>query len=303
MIQNLQLDPFIAPQIITEKLSGLTMATGIEISILRLDLLHEVVSGNKWLKLQGWLEMATAAQRNGIMTAGGPWSNHIHAAAAYCYLQQMPFNAIIKGKNETLTPMLQDVLAWNGKITWVNHSEFAHEKKWQQIAANTNMQWVPMGGDGAEGETGVKKFFDQFTIYEYDELWCAMGTGTTLAGIASSNIGAHQIIGFDPGIGDKKVYEKIQSLEEKVPYRKIEMRKTGSDKFGRITPEILQSMNLFYECTGVPTEVVYTGKMVHELMKDLLLPINCEKKSILIVHTGGLQGNRSLPEGSLKFMG
>jgi 1-aminocyclopropane-1-carboxylate deaminase len=81
------------------------------------------------------------------------------------------------------------------------------------------------------------------------------------------------------------------------------MRKTSSDKFGRITPEVLQSMNLFYERTGVPTELVYTGKMVNELMKDLLLPINCEKKSILIVHTGGLQGNRSLPSGSLKFMG
>jgi 1-aminocyclopropane-1-carboxylate deaminase len=36
----------------------------VEVAILRLDLLHPVVSGNKWFKLQYYLQDALATQKN-----------------------------------------------------------------------------------------------------------------------------------------------------------------------------------------------------------------------------------------------
>ena len=60
-------------------------------------------------------------------------------------------------------------------------------------------------------------------------------------------------------------------------------------------------MNEFYRITGVPSDFVYTVKLFYAV-KDLI-----EKKyfppgvKILVIHTGGLQGNLSLPAGSLIF--
>lgn len=73
-------------------------------------------------------------------------------------------------------------------------------------------------------------------------------------------------------------------------------------KFGRISTQVLENMNHFFKKTGVPTDIIYTGKMIDCLMREMTQPINCEKKSILVIHTGGLQGNRSADHGVLKFM-
>jgi 1-aminocyclopropane-1-carboxylate deaminase len=294
--------PLIPPKILPEKLSGWPAIKDIEVSVLRLDKIHEAISGNKWLKLQGWLAEAEAMERYGIMTAGGPWSNHIHAAAAFCYLHHLPFHAIIKGKNEQLTPMLQDVISWNGKITWVNYTAFKDDNHWQHEAKKTNQQWVPMGGDGQPGETGVTLFFNQFKAYHFNEIWCPIGTGTTIAGIAASAIGTDSYIAFDPGINDKKVHEKLNALTHAGNSNKIMIRQMPGQKFGRISTQVLENMNHFFKKTGVPTDIIYTGKMIDCLMREMIQPINCEKKSILVIHTGGLQGNRSLDNGVLKFM-
>ena len=49
--------------------------------VLRLDLVHPVVSGNKWFKLKEY--MAEAKQlKKVLLTFGGAFSNHIVATAA-----------------------------------------------------------------------------------------------------------------------------------------------------------------------------------------------------------------------------
>jgi 1-aminocyclopropane-1-carboxylate deaminase/D-cysteine desulfhydrase-like pyridoxal-dependent ACC family enzyme len=48
---------------------------------LRLDLLHPVISGNKWFKLKFYLDEARR-QNKTLLTFGGAYSNHIAATAA-----------------------------------------------------------------------------------------------------------------------------------------------------------------------------------------------------------------------------
>jgi 1-aminocyclopropane-1-carboxylate deaminase len=56
-----------------------------------------------------------------------------------------------------------------------------------------------------------------------------------------------------------------------------------------------------YSTTGIPTDFVYTGKAFYAAL------IYCRKNyfavgdRLLLVHTGGLQGNLSLPKGTLIF--
>jgi 1-aminocyclopropane-1-carboxylate deaminase len=54
----------------------------IRVSVLRLDKIHPIISGNKWFKLKYYLEDARAGKKDHLVTFGGAYSNHIIATAA-----------------------------------------------------------------------------------------------------------------------------------------------------------------------------------------------------------------------------
>jgi 1-aminocyclopropane-1-carboxylate deaminase len=64
---------------------------------------------------------------------------------------------------------------------------------------------------------------------------------------------------------------------------------------------LLAFINNWFEKTGIPSDFVYTGKMffaVDSLIQSNFFPAGSR---LLLVHTGGLQGNRSLPKDTLIF--
>ena len=60
-------------------------------------------------------------------------------------------------------------------------------------------------------------------------------------------------------------------------------------------------MNQWYTQTGIPSDFVYTGKLFFALDDLLCNSYFPQGSKILVVHSGGLQGNRSLPKGTLIF--
>ena len=60
-------------------------------------------------------------------------------------------------------------------------------------------------------------------------------------------------------------------------------------------------MNNFFEKTGIPTDFVYTAKAFYAAFELLKNGAFSDTDKILLVHTGGLQGNCSLPNGTLIF--
>ena len=60
-------------------------------------------------------------------------------------------------------------------------------------------------------------------------------------------------------------------------------------------------MNEFYNKTGIPTDIVYTGKLFFAM--DNLIKENYfdSQTKLLVIHCGGLQGNLSLAKGILPF--
>ena len=71
--------------------------------------------------------------------------------------------------------------------------------------------------------------------------------------------------------------------------------------YAKQKPELIDFMNDFYKETAIPTDFVYTGKLAFAIMdlvkKNYFLP----GYKILMIHSGGLQGNRSLSKGTLIF--
>ena len=75
MKATLTLDP-----ITIDPLTSLSSST-VEASMLRLDKLHPIVSGNKWFKLRYYIEEAISQSCSTIASFGGPYSNHLVALA------------------------------------------------------------------------------------------------------------------------------------------------------------------------------------------------------------------------------
>jgi 1-aminocyclopropane-1-carboxylate deaminase len=71
--------------------------------------------------------------------------------------------------------------------------------------------------------------------------------------------------------------------------------------YAKKNKELLHFMNLLWQKEKIPTDIVYTGKLL--FAADKLIRNNHFKKGtkLLIIHSGGLQGNCSLPKGSLLF--
>ncbi|HWJ92283.1 MAG TPA: hypothetical protein VNR87_14300, partial [Flavisolibacter sp.] len=77
--------------------------------VLRLDLLHPVISGNKWFKLREYLSDAKAKGKKAVLSFGGAFSNHIVATAAAARAAQLGSIGIIRGEEaEALSPTLED---------------------------------------------------------------------------------------------------------------------------------------------------------------------------------------------------
>src|SRR5688572_8941901 len=68
------------------------------IDVLRLDLIHPVISGNKWFKLKHHLLEAQKLNKKIILTFGGAYSNHIVATACAANSLGLESIGLIRGE-------------------------------------------------------------------------------------------------------------------------------------------------------------------------------------------------------------
>ncbi|RYY88823.1 MAG: 1-aminocyclopropane-1-carboxylate deaminase, partial [Chitinophagaceae bacterium] len=98
---------------------------GIEADVLRLDELHPIVSGNKWFKLQPWLERAKAEGKRGLITFGGAWSNHLLATAEACRVAGLEAIGIVRGERPAQpSAMLLDAQSRGMQLHFVSRSDY-----------------------------------------------------------------------------------------------------------------------------------------------------------------------------------
>lgn len=299
MLQNHWPSP---PLLRPRQLSEHPLGHCIELYAMRLDTLHPQVSGNKWLKLHGWLQTNPSLAVNGIITKGGAWSNHVHATAAWCYLHHLPFTAIIKAAPHTRNAMLDDVQQWGGSIIYAHRSHFYNDAHWQALAKAQHQLYIPMGGDGPPGVKGVQDYFNQLTDFAFDAVWCATGTGTTAAGILQSSMSFSHFHAVNPGIRDAEVDALLQTTAAS-HLRQLQIHHLPNDRFGQCSNEIIECMWRWQASTGMATDIMYTGKLLYAMQRYYAQANSDISQKILLIHTGGLQGNRSHPLLSLQCMG
>ena len=71
--------------------------------------------------------------------------------------------------------------------------------------------------------------------------------------------------------------------------------------YAKKTTVLLDFMNEFYRRYQIPSDFVYTGKMLYGVMEKIENGFFSPGSRIVCLHTGGLQGNKSLAAGTLIF--
>src|SRR6476659_5933636 len=101
---------------------------GLSVSVLRLDKIHPVISGNKWFKLHYYLDEARKKQKKSIVTFGGAWSNHIVATAAVCEMNGLSSIGIIRGEEPSqLSATLTQAKQYGMKLYFTSREEYAEK--------------------------------------------------------------------------------------------------------------------------------------------------------------------------------
>ena len=269
----------------------------IQFDVLRLDKIHPVISGNKWFKLKYHLDNFNAVNYNGILTFGGAWSNHIVATACACYLKKIKSIGIIRGeKPPHLSTTLLEASNYEMDLKFISRDRYA-QKNSNEFLESVKKEFpgyyiIPEGGAGKEGEKGVGEILLFADEKNYTHMACAVGTGTMFNGIREAASADQNILGF--------VVLKGWEAENKTNNTEMFLNYHfgGYAKYDQV---LIDFMNDFFSRTNIPTDFVYTGKLAFALF-DLIKKDHFPPGSkILMIHSGGLQGNASLQKGSLIF--
>lgn len=279
----------------------------IQWDILRLDLIHPVISGNKYFKLRFYLEQAINAGHIGILTFGGPYSNHILASAFAAMKAGISSIGIIRGEEPAnWSPTLSDAKSLGMELIFMERQSFAAMSRMIPVElADTFPGYtiIPEGGYGTTGMLGAREIHALIPPGHYNWLACACGTGTMMAGLVHGASPGQKILGIPVLKNYVEMEDDIRSLLSSVENR-TEIYFDHNYHFGgyaKQTRELISFMNFFYHMYAVPTDFVYTAKLmfaINDLIPKGFFP---EGSRILTIHSGGLQGNRSLKKGILDF--
>ena len=276
----------------------------LSISILRADLIDPVVSGNKWFKLQLYVRDAITAGKSTLATFGGPYSNHIVATSKYGATMGLHTVGFIRGeKPVALSPTLTDAMENGMTLHFVSREDFEQTEKIISHNQDPSWAWIPEGGYGITGAEGVKSMLTIKDTTPFDTIICAVGTGTMMAGLIKAAAPHQQVIGLSVLKNNISIVEEIKALltpeESKKNFEINHDYHFGG--YAKHSPALIDFMNDCYKKMELPLDFVYTAKLVYGV-EDLATNGKFDPTSkILIIHSGGLQGNRSFKKGTLIF--
>ena len=279
----------------------------ISLSIARLDKIHEDVSGNKIFKLHYFIEECLRSSHKTLITFGGAFSNHLVATAFLCSQKGIKSFGIVRGEEpQILSHTLERCKDLGMSLKFISRQNYKNfDSDDEDIDALKNsfgdFTMVPEGGYHAAGAKGASLIMDVVRPNKFSHICTAVGTATTLAGLLLKKKMDQEIIAIP-------VIKNMIDIPERLNYLGVAADKIpivfGDYHFGgyaKHTKELISFMNSFYTETQIPTDFVYTAKMMYAVYDKINKGYFADGSNILCIHTGGLQGNKSLPQGTLIF--
>jgi 1-aminocyclopropane-1-carboxylate deaminase len=279
----------------------------VSLKILRLDICanrDSTANGNKYFKLKYNLSSAKAAGFRTVLSFGGAWSNHLHALAQEAAFQKMRSIGIVRS-DESMpdTAMLEDAKAAGMIICPVSREEYRlrHDENYicTLVQRFDNPYVIPEGGSnllGAEGCREIVTHLSRLSSESYDVIALPVGSGGTLAGVASAAPAVCKVIGYSV-VRDTQLPSRITGLLNQlspgVQRQNWSLRDAcGAGTYGRFNRDLAKFVLTFSERTGIPVEPTYSGKLLYELFNDISAGYFSPGTRLIALHTGGMQGWR-----------
>ena len=266
----------------------------ITLSVLRDDLIHPEISGNKFRKLKYNIAEAERLGYKKIITFGGAFSNHIAATARASKLNGFEVLGIIRGEEvENLineNPTLQFAQKEGMKFKFISREAY-RLKDSEEFLAQLKTEFpdyyiIPEGGTNHLAIKGCSEIlYDD--CFKYDFVTTAIGTAGTITGVINSTTENQTVLGF-PALKSEHFDEEIRKLTKKTNYSIIDNYHFGG--YAKISEELINFINYFKKTTSIPLDPIYTGKMMFGIFDLIKNDYFEENTSILAIHTGGLQG-------------
>lgn len=292
--ESLKVDKLLLPQFKAHNLS---------VYMVRADLIHPQISGNKWFKLKYNLLLAQQSDAQCILSFGGAYSNHIHALAYAAKQLGIRTQAVIRGEAVD-NPTLSDARKWGMELHFVDRATFRMrddslwvQNKMDELGADF---LIPEGGSNQLAVKGVAELARQIqdALPELDYLLCAVGTGGTLAGLISGVRSQMSLEGYPVLKNGGFLNADIESLVSENYYSaecnwSLDLN-AHYGGYGKVNAEHKRIWLSLEEKTGLPLDPVYTSKLLRRFIERVELGYYPKGSTIALLHSGGVQGRRSL---------
>lgn len=281
----------------------------IRVWIKRDELIHPILSGNKWRKLKYNLIKAREEGKMTLVTKGGYYSNHIAAVSEAGKIFGFNTIGIIRGEQPlnygyTLKLAIDNKM----KLIFTNRSGFSDLSinDFEQYTGHIdNVMFIPEGGTNELALQGCNELVNEINnqIDFIPDAWVvSVGTGGTIAGMLQTIPQNCTLLGFS---ALKTDYHKAVILKM-ASFLATEERLIITDRFAgkgyaKITNDLIEFINSFYDKFKIPLDPIYTGKMMYGIYQFANEGYFPKGSKILAVHTGGLQGVMGYRERGVEF--
>lgn len=265
----------------------------IFLAIKREDLIHPLISGNKYRKLKYNLIAAKEQSFDSLLTFGGAFSNHIAATAYAGKLHGLKTIGVIRGEellekwteNQTLKLAHEHGMQFKFVSRNIYKAKDSQELKKQLEAEFGSYYLLPEGGSNTLAIKGCQEILTDHDS-QFDVICSSVGTGGTIAGIINASLQHQTVLGFSALKGDF-LKEDIRNFTAKENWNLQSNYHFGG--YAKVTEELIHLINEFKLKTQIPLDPIYTGKMLYGILDLVKQDFFKPKTKILAIHTGGLQ--------------
>jgi 1-aminocyclopropane-1-carboxylate deaminase len=300
--------PLLLPSPIEQLHDPLFIEKDIEVYIKRDDLIHPIISGNKWRKLKFNIEKLKQDKYEKLLTFGGAYSNHIAATASTGKLLGLKTIGIIRGdelspeSNETLKKAHADGM----ELIFTSREEYRlkEERYYQEELRRKygNVLIVPEGGYNYHGALGCVEILNEID-FNPTVIYAAAGTATTATGLLLAS-DTCQVTAVSALKGGDFLNENVQGLLRQSGFGQEEIEEKMNQfnlvtdvhfgGYGKYTQDLIDFMNEFYQAHHISLDQIYTAKMAYAAMENIKSGTIERGSKVVLLHTGGVQGTSSI---------
>jgi len=269
----------------------------LEVFIKRDELIHPLISGNKWRKLKYNLLEFKQKNKKHLLSFGGAFSNHLLALAASCSEQDIKGTIIVRGDGpDPNNPTLRLATKMGINIQFTDRTSYKkrHDQDYQQeLLEHYKADFlIPEGGTNLLALKGCAEIVDEIDFQlgkPADYITVSAGTGGTAAGLLSQSSNSKLQV-FSALKGDFLEADILKLCDKNK--QNLHVHKTFHfGGYAKHKPELVSFINEFYEQHNILLDPIYTGKMFYGLLAEIREDKYPAGSSIVSIHTGGLQGN------------